>query len=43
MTQLKWHDSPQESTGSKAAVNPWFGLSMALIGVIVGYLIGILY
>lgn len=46
MTRLKWQDSPDEtptqkhSASSTSANNPWFAVTMGLIGVIVGYLIG---
>lgn len=46
MTQLKWQDSPDEapmqkhSASSASVNNPWFAVTMGLVGVIVGYLIG---
>jgi protein-disulfide isomerase len=39
---LQWQETSQKQSGSRAgsASNPWFGISMALIGVIVGFGIG---
>jgi len=43
MAQLKWHDSPQQTPAqarkSSSEKNPWFGLSMGLLGLIAGFVI----
>lgn len=44
MAQLKWHDTPEQmpirESGASSASNPWFAVTMGLLGVIVGYIIG---
>lgn len=46
MAQLQWKDSPDEAptqkglTSNASANNPWFAVTMGLVGVIVGYIIG---
>lgn len=44
MTQLQWHDKPDDiparTSGASSTSNPWFGVAMGLVGVIVGYIIG---
>ena len=42
MANLKWQEtSPKEDTAPKTNVaNPWFGIALALFGLIAGFLIG---
>lgn len=44
MAQLEWHDAPDKASSkphlSAPKSDPWFGITMGLVGVIVGYLIG---
>lgn len=47
MAQLQWKDSPDEALTQKhpasiaaSANNPWFAVTVGLVGVIVGYIIG---
>lgn len=46
MAQLQWRDAPEESaphqhpSSTSSTSNPWFGIAMGLVGVIVGYIIG---
>jgi len=40
---IQWQDSSektQSSGGEGPWSNPWFGVSMGLIGVIIGYIVG---
>lgn len=46
MAQLQWRDAPEQSaprlhpSSSATKTDPWFGIAMGLVGVIVGYIIG---
>lgn len=46
MAQLYWKDSPDEvptqkhTAATASANNPWFAVTMGLVGIIVGYIIG---
>jgi hypothetical protein len=43
MTSLQWHDPTEKQATTheqQSGSDPWFGVAMGLLGIIVGYLIG---
>ncbi|MBI3336429.1 hypothetical protein HYZ98_02590 [Candidatus Peregrinibacteria bacterium] len=43
MTSLNWQDSPEKAAPHRATLSsgdPWFGISVGLMGVIVGFIVG---
>lgn len=44
MTNLTWHDTPDSASSpsdeTRPTNDPWFGVAMALLGIIAGYVLG---
>lgn len=39
MTKIEWTEMPSQPDRSRAPTSPWFGISMGLIGLIIGVIL----
>lgn len=44
MASLNWKEHPQPGSQahSQGAADPWFGIAMGLLGIVVGFILGII-